>query len=139
MSQLSIDDSLPPSPSRILVVEDNIINQKVVVRMVEKLGHRVDVAGNGREALEAAFRTPYDLILMDFQMPEMGGIEATMAIRQRESQGGQYTSIIAMTADAMASALEQGRQAGMDGYISKPMTQSALQETLTTWIHLRKA
>ena len=121
------------------MVEDNIINQKVVVRMVEKLGHRVDVAGNGREALEAAFRTPYDLILMDFQMPEMGGIEATMAIRQRESQGGQYTSIIAMTADAMASALEQGRQAGMDGYISKPMTQSALQETLTTWIHLRKA
>src|SRR5205807_9411054 len=87
--------------ARVLVAEDNVVNQKVAVRMLEKLGCRVDVAANGREALDALLQCPYDLVFMDCQMPEMDGYAATVAVREREQQIGSHIPIIAMTANAM--------------------------------------
>ena len=107
---------------RILVVEDNIVNQRVALRILEKEGHTVVVAGNGREALKTLGEDPtFDLILMDVQMPEMGGFEATAAIRREEREGHRHIPIIAMTAHAMIGDQELCLAAGMDDYISKPV------------------
>jgi PAS domain S-box-containing protein len=107
-------------PLKILLAEDNAVNQKLAVRLLERLGYRPDVAANGLEVLEALARQPYDLVLMDVQMPEMDGLEATRAIRKESVQFVQ-PKIIAMTANAMQGDREACIEAGMDDYVSKPI------------------
>ena len=116
---------------RVLLAEDNIVNQKVAVRMLEKLGCRVDVAADGREAVEMWRLCPYDLIFMDCQMPEMDGYEATAQIR-RDSPAG-HVPIVAMTANAMKGDREKCIEAGMDDYLSKPVNIKALASALESW------
>jgi len=106
---------------RLLLVEDNTINQKLAIRLLGKMGHQVQLAVNGREALDMTLSTQFDLILMDLQMPVMGGLEATQKIRQREANSGGRTPIVAMTAHAMKGDQEKCFEAGMDGYVSKPI------------------
>jgi two-component system, sensor histidine kinase and response regulator len=119
--------------ARILVAEDNPVNQKVAVKMLEKRGFRVDVAANGLEAVEAVSRRPYAAVLMDCQMPQMDGYEATMAIRELDSAARQIP-IIAMTAQAMQGDRERCIAAGMDDYVSKPIAPETLDEALARWI-----
>ncbi len=119
---------------RVLVAEDNAVNQRVAVRMLEKLGLRADVAANGREVLQLFEMLPYDLILMDCQMPEMDGYEASREIRRREPPG-QHSVIIAMTAEAMAGAREHCLAAGMDDYIAKPVRLQELSAILNKCLH----
>jgi two-component system, sensor histidine kinase and response regulator len=119
------------SSLRILLTEDNLVNQRVALRILEKAGHRVAIAENGRLALRLLSEQPFDLILMDVQMPEMDGFEATALIRALEKGKGRHIPIIAMTAHAMAGDRERCLAAGMDGYISKPVTASALLELVT--------
>ncbi|MCS6791590.1 MAG: PAS domain S-box protein [Oscillatoriaceae bacterium SKYG93] len=116
-------------PLRILLVEDNAINQKVALRILERLGYRADIAGNGIEAIEALRRQPYDIVLMDVQMPEMDGLEATRRICQ-EWPSEKRPRIVAMTANAMLEARNICLQAGMDDYISKPIRIAELIQTL---------
>jgi signal transduction histidine kinase/CheY-like chemotaxis protein len=113
-------------PLRILLAEDNAVNQLLAVRVLEQAGHTVTVAGNGREALACWQREPFDLILMDVQMPEMGGFEATACIRGGEQASGRHTPIIAMTAHAMKGDRERCLEAGMDGYVAKPIRRREL-------------
>jgi CheY-like chemotaxis protein len=117
-------------PLRILLVEDNLINQKVAVRLLEKHGHRVVVAGNGQEALYTLEREPFDLVLMDVQMPEMDGLEATRAIRAREQGTDRHLPIVALTAHAMMGDRERCLAAGMDGYVTKPVQSQQLLQAL---------
>jgi CheY-like chemotaxis protein len=114
---------------RILLAEDHPVNEKIAVRLLEKAGHQVTVARTGREAVELSARQSFDLILMDVQMPEMDGLEATRLIRARE-RGGARTPILAMTAYAMPSDRERCLAAGMDGYLSKPFRPAELEEAL---------
>jgi signal transduction histidine kinase/DNA-binding response OmpR family regulator len=121
--------------ARVLVVEDNAINQKVARHLLEHFGCRVDVAANGREAVAMTERIPYDLVFMDVQMPEMDGLTATVTIRARERSGGhRRLPIVAMTARAMTGDSERCLGAGMDGYISKPVTSDRLHEILTRFL-----
>lgn len=121
--------STPPREGlHVLLAEDNPVNQTLAVRMLERLGHRVDVAENGQEATERAAGIRYDLILMDVQMPLMGGFEATQRIRA--SASGRHIPIVAMTAHAMAGDRERCIQAGMDAYVSKPVQASALLQAM---------
>jgi len=103
------------------VAEDNRVNQLVAVRMLERLGHCPAVAANGREALERLRDGSYQLILMDMQMPEMDGLQATREIRRREAGSGEHMPIIAMTANALTGDRERCIESGMDGYLSKPI------------------
>jgi CheY-like chemotaxis protein len=120
--------------TRLLLVEDNVINQRVSAHILERFGCRVDVVENGRQALEALEHTGYDCILMDCQMPEMDGYEATMAIRLREAQTGHHVPIIAMTANAMQGDRERCLAAGMDDYISKPIQPKMLVALLQKYL-----
>ena len=115
---------------RILLAEDNVVNQKVALRMLERLGYRAEVAGNGLEVLDALRRQPYDLVLMDVQMPEMDGLEATGRILE-EWEAAARPRIIAMTANAMQGDREMCLEAGMDDYLSKPIRPESLQEALS--------
>jgi CheY-like chemotaxis protein len=120
---------------RILLVEDNIVNQKLAVRLLEKMGYRPDAVGNGKEAVEALEMVPYDVVLMDVQMPEMDGYEATRVIRDPESQVRNHeVPIIAMTANAMKGDRERCLEAGMDDYISKPIEPKKLLEVIQTFL-----
>ncbi len=114
----------------VLVAEDNVINQKVAVRLLEKLGCRIDVAANGQEAVTMLAQFAYDVVLMDCQMPELDGFAATAAIRLREASTGRHVPIIAMTANAMPGDREDCLAAGMDDYISKSVTFDVLGAVL---------
>jgi PAS domain S-box-containing protein len=115
---------------RVLLVEDNRVNQRLALTILERLGHDVTVASNGREAVEAVQAADFDLVLMDIQMPEMGGVEATQIIREREAAAGGHLPIVAMTAHAMTGDRERFLDAGMDEYISKPISQERLREVV---------
>jgi signal transduction histidine kinase/DNA-binding response OmpR family regulator len=119
--------------ARVLLAEDNIVNQKLAVRMLEKLGCRVDVAADGQEVINMLAMLPYDLVFMDCEMPELDGYAATREIRRREGPS-RHTPIIAMTAHAMAGDREKCLGAGMDDYISKPVHMVNLEEALRRWL-----
>jgi CheY-like chemotaxis protein len=124
------------TPRRVLLAEDNVVNAKLAVRMLERLGCRVDVASNGHEALKMVQSIPFDIVFMDCQMPEMDGFEATRAIRQWEgaSQIGESPltrlPIVALTANAMQGDRERCLAAGMDDYITKPLARADLSRVL---------
>jgi signal transduction histidine kinase/DNA-binding response OmpR family regulator len=115
---------------RILLAEDNVVNQKLAVRLLEKRGHTVVVANNGREAVDAFASQHFDLVLMDVQMPEMDGFQATAAIRAQEQKSGTHVPIVAMTANAMQGDKERCLEAGMDAYIAKPIKADDLYDLL---------
>ena len=117
-------------PIDILVVEDNVVNQKLTRVLLKKLGHRATVAANGDVALRVLKKKSFDLILMDLQMPVMGGVEVTEKIREQEKDGGRHIPIIAMTAHAMSGDSERAVQAGMDDYVSKPIRFEELRRTI---------
>jgi CheY-like chemotaxis protein len=138
-SSTSAPDSVPvrppmlarsPRPLRILLVEDHPINQYLAVRMLEKYGHTVTVATNGREALAVLAKEPFALVLMDVQMPEMDGFATTAAIRQQEQTTGAHVPIVALTAHAMKGDQERCLVAGMDAYLSKPLQAPQLFEVM---------
>jgi two-component system, sensor histidine kinase and response regulator len=110
----------------LLLAEDNAVNQRVAMRLLEKRGHHVTIVNTGRQAVTAATEQSFDAVLMDVQMPEMDGFEATAAIREREKSNGRHVTIIAMTAHAMKGDRERCLDAGMDGYVSKPLQPEAL-------------
>ncbi len=124
--------------ARVLVVEDNPVNQRVASLMLEKVGCRVDVAANGIEAVTAAFELPYDLVLMDCEMPEMDGYAATQEIRRREAPGRRLP-IVAMTAHAMQGDRERCLEAGMDDYVSKPVREPELLAVIERWAGVKQA
>lgn len=114
------------TPRRVLVVEDHIVNQRVAVGMLTRRGHTVEIANNGLEAVEAVTRSHFDVVLMDLQMPHMGGLEATRTIRALEAGTGWRSRIVAMTAHAMKGDREQCLAAGMDAYLAKPIDRESL-------------
>jgi two-component system, sensor histidine kinase and response regulator len=124
---------------RILLAEDNVVNQTLAIRLLEKNGHRVTVAADGREALTAFEREEFDVVLMDVQMPEMDGLEATAAIRAKERNTSRHVPIIAMTAHAMRGDRERCLDQGMDGYISKPIVPRELLESIEAAIRARES
>jgi len=124
--------------ARVLVVDDNAANQKVALRMVERLGYRADVASTGAEAVTMLGRGHYDALLIDCQMPEMDGYEATRQIRHNE-RGGRHVPIIAMTADAVSGERERCLAAGMDDYITKPIKLHVVAAVLERWLATREA
>ena len=129
MTQTNAENGRPS----ILIAEDNLINRKVIERMVQKLGYRADLVSNGREALEALAQLPYGLVFMDCQMPEMDGFEACREIRNRDLAGARIP-IVAITANAMKGDRERCLAAGMDDYVSKPFKQDDLKTVLEKWI-----
>ncbi len=120
----------PPGPWRVLVVEDNLINQKLIVRILQKAGHTVAVANDGKEALAALAREDFDVVLMDVQMPVMDGFEATAEIRKQEAGIGRRLPVVALTAHAMQGDRERCLQAGMDGYVAKPIQRNDLFDSI---------
>jgi len=117
-------------PLRILLAEDNVVNQKLALRLLQQMGYRADVASNGIEAIESVARQPYDVVLMDVQMPEMDGLEASRRIVVRWPDAAQRPRIIAMTANAMQGDREECLAAGMDDYVTKPIRVDALVQAL---------
>jgi signal transduction histidine kinase/DNA-binding response OmpR family regulator len=129
--------SIPTQPTgslRVLLAEDNLVNQKVAVRLLENQGHRVRVVADGRDAVAATAEEPFDVVLMDVQMPVMSGLEATAFIRKREAAAAApRTPIIALTAHAMVEDEQRCRQAGMDDYLTKPVRAETLRVMLARW------
>jgi len=123
-----------PEGVHVLIAEDNLLNQKLALKMVEKLGCRADLAGNGREALRMIEQGRYDLVFMDCQMPDMDGYEASAIIRRREKESGGHLPIIAMTAHAMTGDRNKCMEAGMDDYISKPIRREELLQAISRWV-----
>ena len=120
----------PARRLRILLAEDNRINQNLATRLLEKRGHHVTLANNGKEALAALAGGSFDLVFMDVQMPEMNGLQATMVIREQERLTGGHQPIIALTALALKGDRERCLAAGTDGYLSKPISPELLDEAL---------
>jgi len=120
----------PSRVLRVLLAEDNPINQKLGVRLIQKAGHQVELVSNGQEALNALEQQPFDLVFMDVQMPVMDGLEATTRIREREKQSGGHLPIFALTAHALADDREKCLAAGMDGYLSKPLNVKEINSLL---------
>jgi CheY-like chemotaxis protein len=127
----------PQSVLSVLLVEDNPVNQRLATRMLEKRGHRVVLARNGREALEALEKASFDLIFMDVQMPEMDGFQATAAIREKETTTGEHMPVIALTAHAMKGDREKCLAGGMDGYLTKPIRPRELDDVLESYLARR--
>jgi CheY-like chemotaxis protein len=124
---------------RILVAEDNPVNQMVAQAMINKLGYQVDIVANGQETINALRMIPYDLVLMDCRMPEMDGFEATRLIRKAESKVlDPNIPIIAMTASAMSGDREMCLRAGMNDFISKPVRKQTLGQMIATWLKNRE-
>jgi CheY-like chemotaxis protein len=121
----------------VLLVEDNLVNQKLASRLLEKRGFAVTVAGDGRLALDELAKASFDIVLMDVQMPNMDGEEATVAIRAREKISGGHVPIIAMTAHALKGDAERLIAAGMDAYVSKPIRTQELFDTIEKLLALR--
>ncbi|MGI8785671.1 MAG: response regulator [Acidobacteriota bacterium] len=127
-----------PRPLRLLLAEDNSVNQEYVLHLLEKRGHKVILAENGREAVSALISEgPFDLVLMDLQMPEMDGFEATAAIRESEKNNGGHLPIVALTASAMKGDRERCLEAGMDGYVTKPIQPEQLLEAIQSVTEFR--
>jgi CheY-like chemotaxis protein len=118
----------------VLIAEDNVVNQRLAMRLLEKRGHRVTVVNNGQEAVELLERSNFDLVLMDVQMPLLDGIAATMLIRQREKETGSHQPIVALTAYAVKGDQERCLAAGMDGYLPKPIRPEELDALLQTYV-----
>jgi len=136
------DQSLAPEPVgqelpplRVLLAEDSLVNQKLATQLLQKYGHRVQIAGTGKEALAALKTDQFDLVLMDVQMPEMDGLEATRSIRRSEARTGGHIPIVAMTAHAMKGDRESCLDAGMDGYVAKPIRTAELFATIKEVLH----
>ncbi len=121
----------------VLVAEDNPINQRLAAKLLEKRGHQVATAWNGRQAVEALQQSSFDLVLMDVQMPEMDGVAATLAIREKEKATGLHQTVIALTSHAVAGDYERCLAAGMDGYLSKPIRPQDLDALLDNCIASR--
>ena len=127
----------PQAPSetlRILLAEDNLVNQRLMTRLLEKRGHRVVLAADGHKALAALETHSYDLVLMDIQMPEMNGMEATARIREKEKITGGHQPIVALTALAMKGDQELCLAGGMDGYLAKPIRAEELDQILNRYV-----
>jgi two-component system, sensor histidine kinase and response regulator len=122
-------------PLRVLLAEDNVVNQRLAARLMEKRGHTVVVVSTGREALAALAQEPFDVVLMDVQMPDMDGLEATTAIRRWEQETRIHVPIIAMTAHTMQGDAERCLAAGMDGYVSKPIKPEDLYAAIDSVPH----
>jgi len=127
-----VTDAAPSRALRILLVEDSLVNQKLAATILQQAGHQVVVAAHGRAGIEAWQSQYFDLILMDIQMPEMDGIEATHVIRRQERETGEHIPIIALTAHALKGDQERCLQAGMDAYIAKPLRARRLLDVIET-------
>jgi CheY-like chemotaxis protein len=132
-------DTVLPIPRRILLAEDNLVNQLFARRLLEKRGHTVVTVSTGRQVLDALAHDTFDVVLMDLQMPEIGGLDTAMAIRQREHETGQHIPIIAMTAYAMQGDRERCLAAGMDDYIAKPIHIQTLLDAIAHTITMPAA
>ena len=135
----AVSSSVPPELHnlRILLAEDNTVNQRIAVRILEKLGWKVTAVNNGQEVLNILNNQTFDVILMDDNMPLLSGIEATQVIRREEKQTGQHVPVIAMTANAMAGDREKYLASGMDGYVSKPIDRNLLYEEIVNLVTQR--
>jgi two-component system, sensor histidine kinase and response regulator len=123
-----------PNGALVLVVEDSPVNRVVAVSVLERCGYHVHVVNDGREALQALSMQRYDAVLMDCQMPDIDGYQATQELRRRERGGTDHTPVIAMTAHAMLGDRERCLEAGMDDYVSKPVRSQVLADVLQRWI-----
>jgi len=138
ITRYSLRDAREPGSSlKVLLAEDNLVNQRLAVRLLEKRGHRVVVASNGLEALAALKKETFELVFMDVQMPEMDGMEATAAIREEEKRSGEHVPVVALTAHAMKGDREKCLAAGMDGYLTKPIRPQELDEVLEVYVKNR--
>ena len=134
ITRFSLQETREPGAClRVLLAEDNLVNQRLAVRLLEKRGHRIVVASTGLEALQALEKESFDLVLMDVQMPEMDGLEATAAIREKEKGSGLHQAVVALTAHAMKGDREKCLAAGMDGYLTKPIRPQELDQLLETY------
>jgi signal transduction histidine kinase/DNA-binding response OmpR family regulator len=139
LTRYSLQDAREPGSSlKLLLAEDNLVNQRLAVRLLEKRGHRVVVAANGVEVLAALKKESFDVVFMDVQMPEMDGMEATAAIREEEKGTGEHVVVIALTAHAMKGDREKCLAAGMDGYLSKPIRPQELDDVLENYLKNRQ-
>lgn len=140
VTRFSLHDAREPGQYlRVLLAEDNLVNQRLAVRLLEKRGHSVVVAATGLEALQALEKEAFDLVLMDVQMPEMDGLEATAAVRAKEKASGLHQPIIALTAHAMKGDREKCLAGGMDGYLTKPIRPAELEQILDLYVERRLA
>ncbi|MGB2669153.1 MAG: response regulator [Candidatus Acidiferrum sp.] len=135
ITRFSLQDAREPDTFlRVLLAEDNLVNQRLAVRLLEKRGHQVVVAATGLEALKALEKEKFDLVLMDVQMPEMDGLEATAVIREKEKRTGMRQAVVALTAHAMKGDREKCMDAGMDGYLTKPIRPQELDQLLEVYV-----